>query len=134
MADTVPQDVSEFVRIHIASLDQLNVLLLLCSEPRTWSVEEVARALKITPVIAETSLQHLVARTLVAGASSPASAYRFAPATEAVRATVGSLARVRAEQALALTNLMNAQAIERVRQSMLRNFADGFRLRGPRDG
>ena len=134
MVDVIPQDVREFVRVYIDSLDQLNVLLLLSSEGRTWSVDEVAAALRITPVIAETSIQHLVARMLVAGTFSPAGAYRFAPATEEVRATVSALARVRAEQGLALTNLMNAQAIERVRQAVLWTFADGFRLRGPRDG
>lgn len=134
MADVIPEDVREFVRVFIDSLDQLNVLLLLSSEGRAWSVEEVARALRITPVIAETSLQQLVARTLVAGTSSPAGAYRFAPATETVRMTISALAKVRAEQNLALTNLMNTQAIERVRQAVLRSFADGFRLRGPQDG
>jgi hypothetical protein len=134
VADAIPAEVKEFLRTHIDSLDQLNVLLLLYSEERTWSVKDVAQALKVTPTIAEASLQHLFARALVATRFPVSLGYRFAPSSEAVRASVVSLARVRTEQALALTNLMNEQAIDRLRRAVLRAFADGFRLRGRGDG
>lgn len=131
MTDAIHADLEQFLRLHVESFDELNVLLLVSTEARSWTVESVAQSLRITPLVAQSSLRSLEARALVAGPSTPGGAYRYAPASQAVDRMVKALAVARSEQPLALTNTMNAQAMDRLRQAALRAFSEGFRLRGP---
>lgn len=120
-----------FLRLHVESFDELNVLLLVAAESRQWTSESLAQALKMTSAAAESALGQLVARALVAGPSTPDGAYKYAPASVDIDLMVKALAVARREQPLALTNVMNAQAMDRLRRAALKAFADAFKLRGP---
>jgi hypothetical protein len=57
----------------------------------------------------------------------------LAPLEAEVRAAVLELARVWEGNRLEVIAVLNAHAMERMRNSALRAFSDAFRLRGPRN-
>lgn len=131
MTDEFSATLERFLRLHIESFDELSVLLLVASDSRQWTSASLAQSLKMTPVAAESALGQLVARALVAGPSTSDGAYNYAPASVDIDLMVKALAVARREQPLALTNVMNAQAMDRIRRAALKAFADAFKLRGP---
>jgi DNA-directed RNA polymerase specialized sigma subunit len=115
---------------QVTSYEQLEALLLLHAAPgRDWTVTEVAAALHIDTANAAAALTALGAQRLLSVKSSGAEQdYRYAPADGAMAAGVDKLAQSYAERRLEVVKQMSANAIERVRSSAARTFADAFLL------
>lgn len=121
----ISDDVNTLLRDCIESFEQLEVLLLLHRTPgETWSPDAVATAttLKLSSDVADDALAHLRRWKLIDG---EARVYRYDPANR-LDATVRALAAVYEEDRLEVMKIMNQNAIERVRTSALRAFADSF--------
>ena len=87
---TVPEAVLRFVRRHIHSVSQLEVLLLLARRRQAWTAAAVAIELRLTPRLAQIRLRDLHARGLCS--HSPANdAYTYSP-PPAVQAVISELA------------------------------------------
>ncbi|MEW6272677.1 MAG: hypothetical protein AB1689_25640 [Thermodesulfobacteriota bacterium] len=121
----IPEHVQRFVREHIDSVEQLDVLLLLFrTSPREWSAVAVSRELRIDPVSAARRLDDFHARELLtvrAGDEALLYSYvRGGPNDEAI----ADLATAYAERRTTLI-----QFIFEAPSRDVRVFADAFRLR-----
>jgi hypothetical protein len=118
---------------QIASYEELEALLLLHKDAAcTWTVDEVAERLRIDAARAATALAALRAQRLLEQHSGPAVRYRYSTPDAGLADAVDRLARLYDEQRLEIIRQMSANAIERLRSSAARTFADAFLLRGGR--
>src|ERR1041384_7529453 len=91
MASGIPIEVQQFVRTHIQSLDQLEVLLLVSALPdREWTTDAVYRVVLSTPALVEERLEGFVKTGLLTRSGTPSS-YRYAPATDEMAKQVSAL-------------------------------------------
>lgn len=119
----IPQEVRDFIHAHIASVEQLEVLLLLRREAaRTWTGAEVARELRINAASAAERLTDLQARGLLDHEGN--GAYRFSRDGDVERA-VGALARCYADARVSVINLIFSKPVDKIM-----SFADAFKFRG----
>jgi hypothetical protein len=125
----ISDDVKTLLRDCIESFEHLEVLLLLHRKPDdTWTADAVVAAsmLNLAEDIATDALAHLHRWKLIEG---EARRYRYNPSNR-LDATIRALATVYEEDRLEVMRLMNQNAIERVRTSALRAFADAFFVGG----
>lgn len=116
----------------IHSYEQLEILLFLYRRPgEHWSAEDIAQQLKSAPESAAATLEALRARGLLGKQTGPVSTFSYEPATQELAESVTELAEAYAEGPILVIEFMSANAIERVRSSALKTFAEAFRLRGP---
>jgi hypothetical protein len=125
----ISDDVKTLLRDCIESFEHLEVLLLLYRKPGdAWTADAVATAsiLNLSEDTAADALAHLRRWKLLEG---EARSYRYDPGNR-LDGTVRALAAIYDEDRLEVMKLMNQNAIERVRTSALRAFADAFFVGG----
>lgn len=116
-----------FLSEFIGSAEQLEVLLLLHSEPdRDFTAAEVSQRVYTVPAAALLRLEELVAAGLASSDRAPDPRYRFAPASAALAARVEALAAAYRDDRVAVVRLIYATP-----QDPVRSLADAFRLRRP---
>ena len=136
MIDTIPEDLGKLLRDGVASLEGLEVLLLLRKERgRAWSLDEIAQRLSIPsssiePALADPVHHGLLTHTRGAGVE----AWQFAPRTLELDALVDRLATLYDDRRLEVMRLLSAHAMERIRNSAARAFADAFVFGRKKDG
>jgi hypothetical protein len=122
----LPDDVRELVLRHVSTPVHLDVLLLLAGQPgRAWSLDEVEAGHQGDRRATADALRDLAAAGLASRDES--GTYRFAPASEALRATVGRLV-----EAQNRTPVQLIRAVYDRPAAPLKSFADAFRLQSPR--
>jgi hypothetical protein len=128
MSDTeIPEEIRSLLRDRIPSHEQLEVLLLMHSDPaRQWAIEEFSDNLRISVILAEEAVQHLAAAGLVELFRQPGKALRARGPLPAYAGLVDRLAQVYRDARLEVVMLMSANAIERMRTGAVRAFADAF--------
>ena len=125
----IPREVQAFIRSHLNSVAQLEILLLLHGAPaRPHSPEEVAEALRIDPAWAAAEMQRLHAGGLFQAAAEPA-AYCYRPATPALDATVTGLAKAFSTHRVSVITMIFSTPSDSVG-----SFADAFKLKRDNDG
>lgn len=114
---------------HIHSVEQLEVLLLLRSQPeREWTAAEVSQELSSHPHSVETRMLDLRARGFVASREGEQEfVFRYAPVS-GLDHVVEGLARAYAIRRTSVINLIFSKPIDSVR-----TLADAFRLRKPEE-
>ncbi len=119
-----------FLYEHVASYEHLEALLFLHARTAdAWSAVAVANATHLTDASAEQCLDELAAKGLCnARDIGGERVYRFTPASPAIAAFVAELAEAYAADPLGVVHVMNANALERVRNRAARAFADAFVL------
>jgi hypothetical protein len=133
---TLSEGVQALLRDRVESFEAIEVLLLLrrCRE-QAWTPDAVARELSIEPAIAAEALDHLRRGNLLAARADGATMlFNYHPGDASLEAAVQGLARAYDENRLEVIKLMSANAIERVRTSAMKAFADAFLLGGTKDG
>ena len=88
--DSIPGEVRRFIAAHLDSVSALETLLLLHGQPdRSWTADDVARALVSKPQAAAGFLRHLRDHGLV---SEHEGRFRYAPhrAVDALAETYGT--------------------------------------------
>ena len=121
----VPAPVRGFIASHIVSVAQLEVLLLLrAAADKSWTSDEVARALVTQREAAEGWLHDLTLRGLAVESDG---AYRYGPENEELGRIIDDLAESYAKYRVAVIGLIFARPSERIT-----SFADAFRLRRKR--
>jgi hypothetical protein len=117
------EDVDRLLRVHIHSVEQMEVLLLLRAHPsRDWTGAQAAQELRIDPDSAGGRLSDLHARGFLAPGAP--GAFRYAPEHPDVARAVEGLAAAYAERRVTVINLIFSKPSERIS-----SFADAFRLR-----
>lgn len=129
MAESDPdRDVQRFLLENLESHEQLRSLLLIAKAPdRDWTAQQVADALKLPPASAHDVLQHLSRRSLLKGRGAvDEMLFTYVPEQAAV---VQRLDQICGDEPHVVMKWMNANALERVRSSAIKTFADAFLLR-----
>jgi hypothetical protein len=121
-----------FLLEHVASYEELDVLLLLARNAgAAWTVRSVAEALGPATDDSRAALEALAAHGLLAIGPEPAT-FRYAPPNDEVARAVELLETTYREQRATVAMMMSTNALERVRSSAIRTFAEAFRLKGPK--
>jgi hypothetical protein len=124
-AGAVPPEVVRFIAEQITSADQLDILLLLHGDAsRAWRAEDVSRAVFTVPTAATLRLEDLVARGFLSSGGGADPAYRFQPASAALRGQVDALAAAYRGNRVAVINLVFQR-----KPDPLKSFSDAFRVR-----
>jgi hypothetical protein len=92
-----------------------------------WSLDTLAAGARIPEPVAADALQDLVRSNLVeVDPASRPSRFRYRPADAASRSAVDALASIYQGNPIQILRVMSAHAIERVRNSAIRTFANAF--------
>lgn len=131
-AEEIPEDVRRFLFEHVEGYDQLEVLVLLRGQTgRGLSADELAGASKIPVALVDTALEELCRTGFVERLTGQAGGeHRYLPRPTDHVETIERLSQVYRENPLGIVKLMNANALERVRTSAMRAFANAFVLGG----
>ena len=126
MADEeFPEDVRDFLYEHIESYEQLAVVMLLHSHPgEALDANTVALETRLPNDLAKQALEELCVKELVK-ATAYGSSLKYARAASTAP-TVARLAACYESRPLEIMSLMNANAIQRLRSSMVKSFANAF--------
>ena len=122
--DDLPTGVSEFIRKHLSSVEQIAVLILLRDDPsRVWTIDHIASELRSSPVAIERRVADLE-RTGVLVPRETASQVRYAPTSNETSEAITSLIatyRGRPDRVI--------EAIYTKAPEALTAFADAFKLK-----
>jgi predicted transcriptional regulator len=127
--DEVPADVIQLLNACIEGYEHLEALVVMRREQqRMWTAEAIASALNVSDASADKALEDLArAGLLQRAANEPGPAYSFRPAAHLAQ-TAERLMTQYDENRIAIVQLMNANAIARVRGRAVQAFADAFVL------
>ncbi len=120
---SIPPELAQFIRDHIHSVLQLEMLLLMRENPKHWTPEAIADELRITPQSAELRLEDLLLRGFVVREGAPDS-YRYAPSSAELAGRIDALAECYVDARYAVINLIFSEPGDSAR-----SMADAFRLR-----
>ncbi|MGH3972168.1 MAG: hypothetical protein ACRDS9_02410 [Pseudonocardiaceae bacterium] len=112
------------------------MLLFLRAQPeQTWSAAAVAAELHIADNLAASTLDELSCRGLIEASDLQRHARYRLGSDDKLRHLVDLVARAHADNHLDIVRLMSANAIERMRATVARAFADAFLIgRKSKDG
>ena len=126
--------VRAFLRDHVEAYEHLEVLLLVCRHgDRPWTPAEIAGVLNLPVAIVSDALTHLRTRRLMERLPGVADSFSYRPESSENAECVAALRQVYETDRLSIIEAMSTNALERLRTSTIRAFADAFRLRGGRD-
>ncbi|MGE3316536.1 MAG: hypothetical protein AB7O26_15580 [Planctomycetaceae bacterium] len=125
MQDAIPTPILQFLREHIRSVVQLELLLMLHKQPeRAWGIAEVSEQLYIPNSFSESILESLRRIGLVAVTEESSRQYRYAPAAPELVPLIDDLARIYQERPHSTIHVIYTSQTDQ-----LQNFADAFRIR-----
>ena len=117
-------EVDQFILDQIDSVPHLEALLLLWNQrPKNWSVDEMAKALFVSPGSAREILQNLTRRRLIAPDPSAADAYFYEASPEKDR-LIGMVNATYKRELIRLSNLIHSKP-----SAAIREFAKAFRFK-----
>jgi hypothetical protein len=126
--------VQELVREHVNSFEKLEILLLMRQNPLTrWTFETISTRFNLPSSVVDTALKELVASDLLEAVGSGIDrVFRYAPRSQQLSDAVDELASSHQIDRLALTRFLATSSMQRMRSSLVKAFADAFRVRGPK--
>lgn len=120
-----PQHLKQFIAQQIRSVSQLEMLLLVRSDrERSWTSEELGRALYLAAEMCAQQLEELEAGGLVKAAANSERRYSYAPADAVIDRTVGELAEMYQQRRVSVITAIYSEPIDKIR-----TFAEAFRFR-----
>jgi DNA-binding IclR family transcriptional regulator len=134
MADPeIASDVRRLLDAHVETYAQLEVLIRLASDcDRHWTIDDLAHELAIPVASVREAVDHLLRSGLIERSDQGGEALFTCRAHREVLPLLESLAEAYRVNRLAVVNLMNANALERMRTAAMRAFARAFQI-GTRD-
>lgn len=126
------EELGAFLRERVESFEQLEILLLLHREQNeSWTDATVAAELRLAQGLAADALDHLCRGNLLdVRVGKESLLFRYAAGTPDLMVAVDHLARAYRERRIDVLRLLSTQAVERVRTSAIRLFADAFLIGG----
>lgn len=122
----LPDDVHRFIYQHVASVEQLEVLLLARRSPRTWSAQDMARELYSHPSSIAGRFQSLRAAGLMRETAS--GDFQYAPISAELDAIVARVDDAYRERRVAVISAIASRSVENMKA-----FSDAFRIRKKED-
>jgi DNA-binding IclR family transcriptional regulator len=120
----IPASVTRFVRDHVWSLDQLELLLLLQQSDKWWDAASVARELGMDTASARRMLERFASQNLLAIAVTGDVRYRFQPGEARLREAADAFLDCYRTNRLAVLRLVTGQVTQPIS-----DFAEAFRIR-----
>ncbi len=119
-----PSDIKQFIADYIDTIAQLELLLLLRSEPaKAWTAEEAGSALYAASDVIALQMADLQSKRLLeAGGKENTFVYR--PANGELARLVDGLANLYKDRRVAVVTAVYTKPVDKIR-----SFADAFRLR-----
>lgn len=135
LPESLPTAVRAFLRDHIESYEQLEILLLLRRRPgEALTARALMDRMELPRDTVEESLDGLARAGCVTAGARSGEPVRYAPRDATLAATIDGLAAAYEDSRLAIIKLMSANAIERVRSAAIHTFADAFVIGRKKDG
>lgn len=133
LEDAELEALKKFLFEHVVDLEELQILARLQrgAGKDAYTEEEVAAATGLPVGTTRDTLQRLCARGLLAPSATAPVVYRYV-LDGADRELLDHALSEYQTNPLQVMALMTSNAIERVRTSAMRAFADSFRIRGPK--
>jgi hypothetical protein len=126
----IPAEVRQLIADHIDSVLQLEVLLLLLEHPQQeFTVDEVAKELRVDVAFVTEQLANLCQRGILSCTDGNAARYRYGPRTPELGRAIEGLREAYADRRVSVITLIFAKPVDK-----LRSFADAFRLRKDSNG
>ena len=124
--ERVPREVRRFIADNIDSVGQLEVLLLVRSDPeRYWSASEVSRTLRSRRTWAEVQLEYLRVEGLLVAGEDNHPRYRYDPARPDLELVIARVSEAFESLRADVIRLVFSQSPS----EHLRAFSETFRLR-----
>jgi hypothetical protein len=115
-----------FVQTTVVAVDAAELLLLLCSRPDPWTLDEAIDALRPHPVLSAAQAKRYIdlfqARGVVVVGADKRVEYR--PVSEAVAEHVRTLSQAYRQRPVTMIRLIYA-----LRDAKIQSFADAFKLK-----
>ena len=125
MEGPIPESVARFIAVHVRSLEQLEILLLLASQPeRAWSVDAVYDVIRSSRSSATERLDELRLQGLLSVSDEKKGLYRYQPQTPESAAAIGTLAQLYKERRVKIVELIYSQPTD-----PLQHFAEAFKFK-----
>lgn len=126
--NSLPEALQNFLRAHVESYEQLNILILFSAQPeRLWEIKAIASELRIPEASAEEAARFLCRQSLLTvQVGMRALLFVYKPRSTELDELVKALAQAYREQGVEVMRLMTANAIERLRLKAIRSFSDAF--------
>jgi hypothetical protein len=128
MENPISDDLVALLSERVTSLEQIEVLLRLRAQPTVASaLDEIVAQLPLPPDAVDDALAALVEqRLLVRDEAAGWPRWRYRSETPELERVIASLAEVYRERTLEVMRILSAQALDRIRNSAARAFADSF--------
>ncbi len=124
--DKIDAGLIAFIKAHIDSVEQLEVLLLLRNDPsKGWSATDVSRQLRSSPVSAAQRLEKLCVLRLIVKADPAQQSFRYEPGTPELADRVTALSEAYLVRRVTVIDLIFSNPIEKIQC-----LADAFKIRG----
>lgn len=118
----IPNDVVRFIMLGVPSVPYLEAILLLRSAPdHPWDARQAAQRLYLAESTAQSLLDELSSKGVVASVDQEKRLYRYRPNSDELAQTINLLAKVYAENLIEVTNLIHSKTNKKAQQ-----FADAF--------
>lgn len=128
MSGSSTEQLRSFLRDHVSSYEQLDVLLFMArAARRPWSASELAAALTQPLDDVTTALNELVSVGLLSCAHADEGRYHYVAAAD-LHSRILELAVRNEQHRLSVVQMMSQNALERIRRSAIRGIADAFGL------
>lgn len=120
----LPNEIKLFISGYIGSIQQLEVLLTVSSEPeRNWSPEEISKRLGLDVTAVTNRLLSLCVKGLVRADNKKIRTFRYQPESTVADIMVKKLASLYKEHPAPLMEFVCSRV-----ESRLRDFSDAFKL------
>ena len=125
MEGPIPESVARFIAVHVRSLEQLEILLLLANQPeRSWNVDAVYEVIRSSRSSAGERLDELRLQGLLSVSDEKKGLYRYQPQGREIAAAVEALAQLYKERRVKIVELIYSQPSD-----PLQHFADAFKFK-----
>ena len=134
MKEELSIEVKKILYEHVETLEQLEVLVLLCRRPeQLWTVDMIESKLSIPGSDVYGAVKSLLASGAVSRMSGiEGEAYEITREPK-LRSMIGKLVESYESNRFSVIKLVSEAAMDRVRSSMTRAFADAFVLGGKKN-
>lgn len=125
MEGPIPESVARLIAVHIRSLEQLEILLLLAGQPEhRWSVDTVYSVIRSSRLSVAERLEELRLQGLLVFADGDKREFCFHPQAQEVSSAVKLLAQFYKERRVKIVEMIYSLPAE-----PLKGFADAFKFK-----
>lgn len=124
----LPEHIEQFLRQHIAAVDQIDLLVLLFNSPETeWTAAAAGQVVHCPTEKADTHLRQLEQQGFLTASAAPERRYRYRPRDAAGHQAAAAMVEFYRERPVSVIRRIYDQT-----QDPVRAFADAFRLKQQR--